>query len=268
MIGKIEKEWKLAGLSPERLQKEERKEREQKKALADMDPLVKEINQYREDARQMRKSNQMSSIDTKLKSGEELTPEEIEYLKQNHPEAYRSYQEVKQEKQAYERQLKNCRTKEDVEKLKSNKMGHFMAEAKKTANNPVIPKGKKKELMEKLLRKVMMVEKAHIKFKKSAFYQNLPTEEEITEKVTEKVKKTAEETKPAKNETEETMPAENGTKETKFPESGIEETMPAEFKEVRDTITGYLIIDRPSGYGLEYYEMDDTKENQGSTKSC
>lgn len=258
MIGKIEKEWKLAGLSSEKLRREERREREQKKALADMDPLVKEIKQYREDASQMRKSNQMASIDAKLKSGEELTPEEVEYLKKNHPEGYKAYQELKQEKQEYERKLKSCRTKEDVDKLKLNKMGHFMAEAKKTANNPVIPKDKKRELMEKLLQKVMMVEKVHIKFQKSAFYQNLPTEEEFTEKVTEKARKA----------TGETNSAEDGEKTADKTNSAESEGEEAEFEDVRDTITGYLTADRPSGFGLEYFEANDIKENRGSTESC
>ena len=157
IFGKVQKELHISGRNRQDIQREEREEKAQQKRLADMDPLVRQLKQYREDAAHMRENNQMASVDTKLKSGEELTPEEQEYLKQNDPDAYREYQEIRQEREAYKRQLKSCRTKEDVEKLKLNKMGSFMAEAKKIANNPVIPKGKKKGLMEKLLKKAVGV---------------------------------------------------------------------------------------------------------------
>ena len=131
IFGKVQKELHISGRNRQDIQREEREEKAQQKRLADMDPLVRQLKQYREDAAHMRENNQMASVDTKLKSGEELTPEEQEYLKQNDPDAYREYQEIKQEREAYKRQLKSCRTKEDVEKLKLNKMGSFMAEAKK-----------------------------------------------------------------------------------------------------------------------------------------
>ena len=232
IFGKVQKELHISSRNRQDIQREEREEKAQQKRLADMDPLVRQLKQYREDAAHMRENNQMASVDTKLKSGEELTPEEQEYLKQNDPDAYREYQEIRQEREAYKRQLKSCRTKEDVEKLKLNKMGSFMAEAKKIANNPVIPKGKKKGLMEKLLKKAVGVEEEHIAFVKTAEYQNLSTEEELTEKVKEKTKS---------SETEE-----------------------AEFEDVSREIRKFLITDRPSGYGLEYFNMDTgSRKNVG-----
>lgn len=141
--GKVQKELKLSGMNKLDQKKVEREEKEQQKRLADMDPLVRQLKQYREDAEKMRENNQMASIDAKMKSGEGLTPEEEEYLKQNSKDAYREYQEIKEEREAYKKQLKSCKTKEDVEKLKLNKMGNFMAQAQKISNNPVIPKGKK-----------------------------------------------------------------------------------------------------------------------------
>lgn len=58
-----------------------------------------------------------------------------------------------------------------------------MAEAKSIANNPNIPKQKKLKLMEKLLKKVMGVEKKQKEFYLTAYYQNLPTEEIEKEKI-------------------------------------------------------------------------------------
>lgn len=233
MIGKVQKELQISGRNKQELKKAEREEKEQQKRLADMDPLVRQLKQYREDADKMRESNQMASIDAKLKSGSQLTPEEQEYLKEKSPDAYREYQEVKQEREAYRRQLKSCKTKEDVEKLKLNKMGNFMAEAKKIANNSVIPKDKKKALMEKLLKKTMGLQEEHIAFTKTAQYQNLPDEEEATEKVKEKVKSS------------ETVESE-------------------EFEDVSKAIKKFLTTDRPRGYGLEYFDIDTgSREDAG-----
>ncbi len=237
IFGKVQKELQVSGRNRQDLKKEGREEQAQQKRLADMDPLVRQLKQYREDAEQMRKSNQMASIDTKLKSGGQLTPEEQEYLKQNKPDAYREYQEIKQEREAYRRQLKSCKTKEDVEKLKLNKMGNFMAEAKKTANNSVIPKDKKKALMEKLLKKTMGLQEEHIAFTKTAQYQNLPDEEEATEKVKEKAKS-------------------SGNKKTEEIRASADPAKAADFEDVEDEIKDFLTTDRPRGYGLEYFDTD------------
>lgn len=253
VAGKVQKEMKLSGMNKLDQKKAEREERKQQKRLADMDPLVRQIKQYREDAEKMRESNQMASVDTKMKSGEGLTPEEEEYLKENCPDAYREYQEIKQEREAYKRQLKSCRTKEDVEKLKLNKMGNFMAEARKISANPVIPKEKKRGLMEKLLKKTMGVQKVHLAFTKTSKYQNLPTEEELTEKVKEKADREKETLSEKKSEEQQAIPGmilEEDEEETEEKASG--EIKAAAFEDVKQTITDYLTTDRPMGYGLEY----------------
>ncbi len=145
-----------------------------------------QIRQFQEDLKKMRENRKMGSITSKLKSGAELTSEEIEYLRINAPEAYREYLEVRAEREAYERQLKACRTKEDVERLKFNKMGSLLAEAKAVLNNPNIPEGKKLGLAEKILKKTMAVNIVHIKFVESGRYQQLPDDAEMAEEKKEK----------------------------------------------------------------------------------
>ena len=53
----------------------------------------------------MRESKKLSDISTKLKAGSSLTSEEIEYLQRNNPELYKEYEEIQNEKKAYEREL-------------------------------------------------------------------------------------------------------------------------------------------------------------------
>lgn len=145
------------------------------------DPQIRQIRQFEEDMKKMREGDIMSSITAKMKAGEDLTPEEVEYLQKNAPDMYREYMNIKGEKEAYERQLKNCKTKEEADRLKINKMNGILSQAKSVMNNPNIPKGAKVGIMEKLLMKAMGIEKVHQLFIKSGQYAKLPTDEEYAE---------------------------------------------------------------------------------------
>ena len=96
--------------------------------------------------------------------------------------------ETKAEKKSFERQLRNCKTKEEVERLKLQKIGGYLAAAKKISNNPSIPKGQKLALLQNIVAKVTNIHEAHMKFVKSSQYQNLPTDEELAEEKKEHTK--------------------------------------------------------------------------------
>lgn len=152
-----------------------------KKKLAEMTAEERQLQDFREQAEQMRKSQKHANIDAKLAAGEELTPEEIEYLRQNNPQALKDYEDTQRERENYKRALRNCRTKEEVERLKYTKMGQFMAEAKKISSNACIPKGKKVALLKRILQQATAVEDEHREFLKTSRYASLPTEEEARE---------------------------------------------------------------------------------------
>lgn len=139
------------------------------------------LGHFKEQAEEERKRSATSELYTKLQSGGTLTAEEIAYLKENDPEALADYEKAQAEKKAYEQALKNCKTKEDVDRLKLNRMGNFAAQAKSIANNPYIPKEKKLELMQKLNNEVCLIRDAHSEFVKSRAYEELPEEAEIAE---------------------------------------------------------------------------------------
>ncbi len=207
IFGTIRNTVKMAELNNKWEQKKKNGGKEMKK---EMDPQMKQILQYKEDLKRMRESNQMASIDAKLNSGGILTPEEITYLQQKCPEKYKEYMDLKNEREAYKRQMEACKTKEDVEKLKLTKMNGFLAEAKSVKNNPNIPDGKKKELMEKILRRTMGVQDEYMAFVRSGKYKELPTEEELSEEMKEKSKWNEEVPEDSKEvETEDAVQEEN-----------------------------------------------------------
>lgn len=136
-------------------------------------------------AKTERERSATSELYTKLKTGGTLTEEEIAYLKEHDPEALAEYEKAQTEKKAYENALKNCRTKEDVQRLKLNRMGSFAAQAKEIASNPYIPKDKKVVLMQRLNNEVCMIRDAHQAFEKSWAYEELPEEQELRREAAE-----------------------------------------------------------------------------------
>ena len=132
-----------------------------------------------------RERSATSELYTKLKTGGTLTEEEIAYLKEHDPEALAEYEKAQTEKKAYENALKNCRTKEDVQRLKLNRMGSFAAQAKEIASNPYIPKDKKVVLMQRLNNEVCMIRDTHQAFEKSRAYEELPEEQELRREAAE-----------------------------------------------------------------------------------
>ena len=138
MAGTIKNSVRMAALD-QKWQQKKNSFGQDKKKLAEMTAEERQLQDFREQAEQMRKSQKHANIDAKLAAGEELTPEEIEYLRQNNPQALKDYEDTQKERESYKRALRNCRTKEEVERLKYTKMGQFMAEAKKISSNACIP---------------------------------------------------------------------------------------------------------------------------------
>lgn len=180
MAGTIKRSVRMAALDQKWQQKKNSFGKDKKK-LAEMTAEERQLQDFREQAEQMRKSQKHANIDAKLAAGEELTPEEIEYLRQNNPQALKDYEDTQKERESYKRALRNCRTKEEVERLKYTKMGQFMAEAKKISSNACIPKGKKVALLKRILQQATAVEDEHKEFLKTSRYAGLPTEEEARE---------------------------------------------------------------------------------------
>ena len=180
MAGTIKRSVRMAALD-QKWQQKKNSFGQDKKKLTEMTAEERQLQDFREQAEQMRKSQKHANIDAKLAAGEELTPEEIEYLRQNNPQALKDYEDTQKERESYKRALRNCRTKEEVERLKYTKMGQFMAEAKKISSNACIPKGKKVALLKRILQQATAVEDEHREFLKTSRYVSLPTEEEARE---------------------------------------------------------------------------------------
>lgn len=238
----------------ERMQSDNLKQKRTKKEIEEeekMTPEQRELKRYQEDMARMREGNRLSDIYAKLRAGAELSPDEIAYIEKNDPEGYREYLEVRQEREAYKKQLKSCKTKTDVEKLKLSNMGKFMSEAKSIASDAHIPKEKKLKLMQKLLAKTMGIEEEHEAFVKSERYQYLA--EDAEEKEEREV-----------SEPEAEQETQYKADETAVRNTDAADIYPMEFEtssgdKVRHAIISYIRMNRTVGAGLDVLQKHDRR---------
>lgn len=158
---------------------EQKKTKEFVEKQKEMSPEERMLEQFKEQAAQEKEAEYTNGIANKVMSGKTLSSEEIEYLQQKNPELLKKYREMQEEKKSYERQLRQCKTKEEVERVRVNKINGYLAQAKSISHNAVIPKGEKKAMLEEIMARLTNMEKVHAKFVKSEQYRKMPREQEI-----------------------------------------------------------------------------------------
>ena len=101
----------------------------------------------------------------KIQSGKKLTPDEMQYLRQNDPVTYMKAARVQAQREAFETQLNNCKSKEEAQDLYLDKVSRI------SEDDPA-----RQELR-------AAYDDAFDEYKKSGDYKSLPdTEKEIRRK--------------------------------------------------------------------------------------
>ena len=185
------------------------------------DPILRRLNDIKE---QNQKSSGKEAILNKLRAGKKLTQDEMDYLQREDPAAYQKAKEIQDAKAGYERSLKNCKTKEDVQRLKSLHLGSTMVKVGAIANDPNIPEGKKMELLLHENAKLNAVNKAERAFVQSNAYHGLPTDAEVKEAMKQEMEKLEESVQTPQEEKAPAAPELPEAADTKKPEGNSEET--------------------------------------------
>lgn len=139
------------------------------------------IADFQDQLEHNRETQKRQKIDNKIMSGGSLSPEEISYLEKNDPVALKKYRETKEEKESYKEKLRQCKTKEEVDRVKLQKLGELESSLSSVVNDPTIPKSAKLAKAQEILAKTNNIEVAHLEFVKSADYQSMPTDDEKKE---------------------------------------------------------------------------------------
>lgn len=173
MIGTIKSAVKLAELDAKWQQKKDNIGKKIFQPEEQKSPEQLQIEAFQEDLKKMQENDYRVDIYNKIKNGKKLSPEEVEYLQRENPQAYADYKVAQAEKEAFKRKLRNCKSKEEVRELKVTEMGNYLAQAKTVSNNPNIPKSKKLEILGRIMGRVMGIEEVYQEFVKSTEYTDL-----------------------------------------------------------------------------------------------
>lgn len=139
-------------------------------AKANKSPEQKMLEQFQIEMEQSREQSKNNGIAYKIMNGDDLTLEEEKYLAQNNPGQLGNYRRAKAERKAYEEKLQKCKTKDEVQRLKTNTVNAYLSELKSAHGE-----AKSSKAIE-ILGKLRNIQKAELHFIESGEYSKLPTE--------------------------------------------------------------------------------------------
>ena len=168
----LNKKWEQKKNTGNALSKEELNKRE------NWTPEQRQINEFQEQLKKQKEGNKRTEIYNKISSGQKLSPEEEQYLASFDPKSLSEYRQTQAQRKAYEEKLKNCKTKDDVKRLKQTSLGVEISSLKKVFNDPYIPLSEKLKKAEQALGKTINFQEAEAEFIESGAYDELPTEAE------------------------------------------------------------------------------------------
>lgn len=145
--------------------------------------LERKNDQFKADFKKQQEENKtdkmLQTINSKIAAGTDLTPAEMRYLQTKNPSQYQTLKNREIEKKNYERELKRCKTKEDVERLKMSTVSSALSSINAVKSNPNIPEATRLAVAQAELQKLDDYNKINEKFVKSGEYAKLPTEDEV-----------------------------------------------------------------------------------------
>ena len=141
-------------------------------------PEQRQLNEYQEQLKKQKEGNKRTEIYNKISSGQKLSAEEEQYLASFDPKSLSEYRQTQAERKAYEEKLKNCKTKDDVQRLKQTSLGVEFSSLKKVLNDPYIPISEKLKKAQQALGKTRNFQETEAEFIESGAYDKLPTEAE------------------------------------------------------------------------------------------
>lgn len=147
-------------------------EAKKQSAREELSPVAAAVAQMN---KQMRESKQ-SGIVTRMVIGDKLSSDELAYLRKNRPDLYIRAVRMKQEREAYEKELKRCKTKEEVRRsnlLKTTSLAQAFREAQRSGDSG---------LASEISMRANGFEKEHVAFMRTDTYQRLPQNEDELKK--------------------------------------------------------------------------------------
>lgn len=118
-------------------------------------------------------NTQVGSAFLKMKMGHPLSDNEMKLLAKHAPELYKKAVQIKQEREQYRKELEQCQSKEDVQKVRERKFMQFSAEVSAIQHSSM-SKADKMAAMEFIAMRMTNVENEMQSFMATSRYQRLP----------------------------------------------------------------------------------------------
>jgi hypothetical protein len=194
------------------------------------------INAYKEQQELHPEDKEMQRITNKIYAGGDLTEQEMQYLQKKNPVLYQKMRAMEAEAKQYEEDLKRCKTKDEAQRIKMNKINASVASIRSVESNPNISDADKFAFAQAEQAKMREIEKITTKFIESGAYAALPTDAEKfqTEKELEEAKR--EEMQNTEQKTE--VSEEQKTEKQKAETDGVKAATTEEIFEAVKTLVG------------------------------
>ena len=194
------------------------------------------INAYKEQQENNPEDKEMQRITNKIYAGGDLTEQEMQYLQKKNPVLYQKMRAMEAEAKQYEEDLKRCKTKDDAQRIKMNKINASVASIRSVESNPNISDADKLAFAQAEQAKMREIEKITVKFIESGAYAALPTDAEKfqTEKELEEAKR--EEMQNTEQKTE--VSEEQKTEKQKAETDGVKTATSEEIAEAVEKLVG------------------------------
>lgn len=137
-------------------------------------PLSECLKRSTQSAEESNNDKKLSFILQKTMYGQKLSKDELKYLQTKDPLSYQKICSIQQEQKSYEQELKKCKTKEDVQRLKMSLFASSLSALKSIENNPYITQEKKLKLINLEKMRCDKLEQTTHNFIKSSEYGQLP----------------------------------------------------------------------------------------------
>lgn len=194
------------------------------------------IATYKEQQENNPEDTTLKNIMNKIYAGSKLSEAEMQYLQKKNPVMYQKMRNLQAEAKQYEEDLKRCKTKDDVQRLKMAKVNASISSIRSVESNPNISDADKLAFAQYEQRRMFEMEKITLRFIESGEYASLPTDSEKfqTEKEIEEAKR-----EELRNTEQKSEVSEEQNAETQKPETdGVKTATTEEISEAVKTLVG------------------------------
>ena len=108
------------------------------------------------------RDDRLTGIINKAQAGKKLSQDDWEYLRTKNPQLYQKLRQVEQEAESYEKALRRCKTRDEVQRLHTSKLGEVLVQAKNGDDGAIF--------------RLNRMERAMTEFTESKTYRKMPTE--------------------------------------------------------------------------------------------